>query len=105
MRTIYNICEICHHLALYKKAFAKAFFSSLACLIHGIILSESTVGLKKIAARCIRGKSQQSLSYFINSTSSSVFSRLFRIRLDIHAKLAAKQKKLQNPFLLWMTSS
>ena len=105
MRTIYNICEICHHLALYKNAFCKAFFTSLVCLIHGIILSESTVGLKKIAERCIKGKSQQSLSYFINSTNSSTFTRLYKQRLDIQANLAAKQKKQQNLSLSWMTFS
>jgi len=100
MRTIYNICQICHHLRLYKKEFSKSFFSSLLCLVHGIILSESLVGLKKIADKCINGKSQQALSYFLNSTKDFVFSRLFKLRLDVQLALANKLPKQKLSFFI-----
>lgn len=100
MGTIYNICQICHHLRLYKSGISKTFFSSLSCLIHGIILSESTVSLKNIANKCIYGKSQQALSYFLNSTKNFIFNKLFNLRLDIQLLLANKLPKQQFSFFI-----
>lgn len=100
MRSIYNICQICHHLRLYKKYFSKSFFLSLLCLVHGIILSEGIVSLKKIANICIKKKSQQALSYFINSTKNTIFSNLYKIRLDIQLSLANKLSKQKYSFFI-----
>lgn len=100
MRTIYKICQICHHLHLYRKEFSKSFFSSLLWLVHGIILSEGIVGLNKIANKCINGKSQQSLSYFFNSIKSSVFNVLYNTRLNIQLNLANRLNKQKFSFFI-----
>ena len=100
MRTIYRICQICHHLRLYKKEFSKSFFSSLLWLVHGIILSESIVGLNKIANKCIGVKSQQALSYFLNSIKSSIFNILYSARLNIQLSLANKRDKQKFSFFI-----
>jgi hypothetical protein len=100
MRYIYKICQICHHLRFYKMEFSKSFFSSLLWLVHGIILSESIVGLKKIARSCINGKSQQALSTFLNATKDTVFRRLYSIRLDVQVALANKLTKQHYSFFI-----
>jgi len=100
MRTIYKICQICHHLRLYKNEFSKFFFSSLLWLVHGIILAEGTVGLKRIANICINGKSQQALSSFLNSTKDAIFRKLYNVRLDVQLSLANKLAKQQYSFFI-----
>lgn len=99
MRTIYNICEICHHLKLYN-FFKTSFFRSFVCFIHGIILSNSNQGIKKIAESCINSRPQQTLSYFLNEVKSAIFNQLYSHRLLVQLQLAQKQKKSKYSFFI-----
>jgi hypothetical protein len=68
--------------------------------VHGIILSKSIVGLKKIADRCINGKSQQALSYFLNSTKDLIFRELYKMRINVQLALANKLNKQEFSFFI-----
>jgi hypothetical protein len=69
-------------------------------MVHGIILAESTVGLKKIADRCIKGKSQQALSHFLNSTNALIFSKLYSLRINVQLALANKLTRQESSFFI-----
>jgi hypothetical protein len=56
--------------------------------------------LKKIAEKAIKGKSQQALSYFLNSVKNAVFDKVYQMRLDINLALANKLPKQQMSFFI-----
>ena len=95
LRSIYRICQICHHLNMYRQIFSKRLFRSFSTLIHGVILSESAVSCKKISAMSINASSQQEMSYLL-SDKGLCFNLLNQRRLEIHNHFSTKQAVQEN---------